>query len=249
VGWNGKTAFLVIILLLAPLFFGLYFTILSPPRGRADYDGVDTYVSSTDSNDHSSESFVRISNISTGGNVTFEIAYLGFDYMPAPAGGPFTEIYLNFYCSNVESGGTIRLHAIDPDDPWAKFEPDFTNMTYENRPLYEAIPFLDQGIQTNESYSIMIPFDEYQDWNFLSGFVGIAITAEPGVRLTLDSFESVIESRRPKLVIYFIPGIWIRNPWIYYSHPIFLWMPLLGIFITVIAYQRKARKEGDDNGT
>jgi hypothetical protein len=239
VGWNVRTAILVILLLLAPLFFGLYFTIISPPLARADYGGVDTYVSSADSNDHSSASFVRISNISAGDDITVAIAFIGFKYVPHPGGGPITDIYLNFYCNSVDSGGTIRLHIVNQDDPWADYDADFSNMTYENRPQYESTPFLEQVILTNGSYSIRFPFDEYQEWNFLLGFLGIAITAEPGVRLTLDSFESVIELRRPKLIVYDISGIAVRNPWIYYSHPIFLWMPLLGVFIVAIAYERK----------
>jgi hypothetical protein len=239
VGWNGRTAFLVILLLLAPLFFGLYFTIISPPIARADYGGVDTYVSSTDSNDHSSDSLVRISNISTGDDVTVDIAFIGFKYMPHPGGGPITDIYLNFYCNSVQPGGIIGLHIVNQNDPWADYDTDFSNMTYEDRPMYEPTPFLEQVILTNGSYSIRFPFDEYQEWDLLNDFLGIAITAEPGVRLKLDSFESVIDLRRPKLIVYDISGIAVRNPWIYYSHPIFLWMPLLGVFIVAIAYERK----------
>ena len=226
---------LAIMLIFTPYFVGLYAINLAPPTGMREIMGVDTYVSSEDSVDHSNETLVSISNVATGDNASIEIAIFGFEYLP---GGSIFEVYLNFYCNNVKSGGTINLHTVNPDNPLAFFDSYFTNLTYEDMPVYNSTPFIEHDIQTNGSYSIKIPFDEYRGWNFLSGFLGIAVTAEPGVQLTWDSFESPMESQKPRLVTYETVGIAIRNPWLYYMNPILLAAPITAIFILVILYQR-----------
>ncbi|MFX0107018.1 MAG: hypothetical protein ACFE7R_01935, partial [Candidatus Hodarchaeota archaeon] len=86
---GGVLIFAVLLFLSPAIICKLYYTSYPPipPMGQAEVAITeDTFVSTADDIDHSSESSLRISNVSEGGNNILEIAYLQFSLIPPPAG-------------------------------------------------------------------------------------------------------------------------------------------------------------------
>ncbi len=245
--WDSKaiqivTLLVIVLLLFAPLFFGLYIVYVSPPLAKGEHDGEDTFVSSLELGEHSTDSLIRVSNYTDDSNETIEIAYFKFDYVPWPGGGEVVAAYFSFCCEEVISEGLVRFHTLETEDPWNPFTTDFENITYANMPPYHTTPFATTTVMTNRTYtvSLSMPGGPAED---LHSVVGFAVTSEQEVRLLLDSSEASVESCRPRMIVYVTFGLMVKNPWIYYGNPLFLVPVLAAIILSKVLYQKvRARK-------
>ncbi len=169
----------------------------------------DTFVSTADDIDHSSESSLRISNVSEGGNNILEIAYLQFSLIPPPAGSYLADLTLEFHCT-VISGGSINFHKCTQ-------EAIESNTIFENRPIYNTTPFTSIIVESDGFYIVQLYVDGgYTDYIDAAPSGILAITAELDTEVVLDSLESDLE---PSMTLYSPFGLWINpaeNPFICY---------------------------------
>jgi len=248
--WDSKaiqivTLLVIVLLLFAPLFFGLYIIYVNPPLARGEYGGEDTFVSSLDSSEHSTDPIIRISNYTDNGHETVEIGFFEFDYGPWPGGGSIIDVYFSFSCGEVLSGGLVLFHTIENKYLWSPFVTDLANLTYASMPSYHSTPFTTTDVAANGTYTIKLSSPGGPSENHLSAVVAVivVITVEQGVRLLLDSFESSVESRRPRMIVYQTIGLMIRNPLVYYLHPLSLVPVLAAAILSKVLYQKvRARK-------
>jgi hypothetical protein len=236
--WSSKqtqvTAFLVVvILLLTPLLLGFYFTYVYRPTGIVEIDsGEDTFVSSNNSQDHSQYQLLRVSNYSEDSESIFEVGFFKFVYVPPPAGGRLVDAHFIFHCS-VVSSGQIELHIVDSNGLWSTHETDLDNLTYSTMPPYESVPFAALVVNSNGTYSIRIFRQGGIEQGDFIGIVGLAITAQQGTQILIDSFEGAVEDR-PKLTMTSTVGILVRNPFLYYLNPFLIIPVAAGIILTLI---------------
>lgn len=243
INWESKgvritMVLVVMFLFLTPLLYGYYIIYVNPPLANGEYGGEDTFVSSIDSGAHSAESHIRISNYTEGGNETIEIGLFEFDYTPWPGGGSLVEVEFDFTCNEVISGGSIQFHSIDVEGVWSYSVSDFDNLTYVNMPSYHSTPFTSVEITTNGTYVISLlvlggPFE-----TLYARVLGIAITAEQGTQIVLDSFEVPAVSDRPRMIVYMTIGIMVMNPWIYYLTPLSIVMVFTAIVLSMFLYYK-----------
>ncbi len=243
INWESKrthvTIMLVVVfLLLTPLLFGYYIIYVNPPLASGEYGGEDTFVSSVNPRTHSIELFIRISNYTEGGNETIEIGLFEFDYKPWPGGGALIEVIFSFTCNEVISGGPIRFHAIDTEGVWNYSVTDFDDLTYANMPPYHTAPFTTLDISTTGNYviSILVPDGPFE--TLYAGTLGIAITAEHGTQIVLDSFEASTESDRPSMIVHQTVGIMVMNPWFYYLTPLSIVTVLTATILSMFLYYK-----------
>lgn len=245
--WDSKaiqivTLLVIVLLLYTPLFYGLYVIYVNPPLASGEYGGEDTFVSSLDPSGHSSDPIIRISNYTDDGHETVEIGLLRFDYGPWPGGGSIIDVYFSFSCGEVFSGGLVLFHTIETEGLMSPFV-ILANLTYASMPSYHSTPFTTTDVAANGTYTVKLSSPGGPAENHLSAVVVVVITAEQGVRLLLDSFESSVESRRPRMIVYQTIGIMIRNPLVYYLHPLFLVPVLAAAILSKVLYQKvRARK-------
>ena len=246
--WDSKaiqrvTLLVIVLLLFAPLFFGLYIIYVNPPLASVEYGGEDTFVSSLDSSEHLTDPIIRISNYTDNGHEIVEIGFFAFDYVPLPGGGSVVDAYFSFSCSEVLSGGLVLFHSIENESLWSLFVTNLENLTYAIMPPYHSTPFTTIDVAANGTYTVKLSSPGGPAENLLSAVVVVVITAEQGVRLLLDSLESSVVSRVPRMVVYQTIGIMVRNPLVYYLHPLSLVPVLAAAILSKVLYQKvKAQK-------
>ncbi len=246
--WDSKaiqiaTLLVIVLLLFAPLFLGLYIIYVNPPLARGEYGGEDTFVSSLDPSGHSTDPIIRISNYTDNSHETVEIGFFEFDYTPWPGGGSIIDVYFSFSCDEVLSGGLVLFHTIENESLWSPFVTDLANLTYASMPSYHSTPFTTTDVTANGTYTVKLSSPGGPAENHLSAVVVVVITAEQGVRLLLDSLESSVVSRVPRMVVYQTIGLMVRNPLVYYLHPLSLVSVLAAAILTKVLYQKvRARK-------
>ncbi len=246
--WDSKaiqrvTLLAIVLLLFAPLFFGLYIIYVNPPLASVEYGGEDTFVSSLDPSGHSTDPIIRISNYTDNGNEAVEIGFFEFDYIPPPGGGSVVDVYFSFSCDEVLAGGLVLFHTIENESLWSPFVTDLENLTYASMPSYHSTPFTTTDVAANGTYTVKLSSLDGPAENHLSAVVVVVITAEQGVRLLLDSLESSVVSRVPRMVVYQTIGIMVRNPLVYYLHPLSLVPILAAAILSKVLYQKvRARK-------
>ena len=190
--WNSKaiqrvTLLVIVLLLFAPLFFGLYILYVNPPLASVEYGGEDTFVSSLDSSGHSTDPIIRISNYTDSGPETVEIGFFEFDYIPLPGGGSVIDVYFSFSCNEALSSGLVLFHTIENESLWSPFVTDLENLTYASMPSYHSTPFTTVDVTANGTYTVKLSSPGGPAENHLSAVVVVVITAEQGVRLLIDS--------------------------------------------------------------
>ncbi len=245
--WDSKaiqrvTLFAIALLLLTPLFFGLYM-VLNPPLVRGEYGGEDTFVSSLEPGEHSTDSILRISNYTDNGHETVEIGFFEFYLVMVVGSGYPVDAYFSFYCSEVLSGGLVLFHTIENESLWRPFVTNLENLTYASMPSYHSTPFTTTDVAANGTYTVKLSSPSGPAENRISSITMVVITAEQGVQLLLDSFESSVESRRPRMIVYSTIGVTILNSLLYYQHPLSLVPLLAAAILSMVLYQKvRARK-------
>ncbi|MHA1905480.1 MAG: hypothetical protein ACXADL_17255, partial [Candidatus Thorarchaeota archaeon] len=159
---RGGLLVIAVLLFLSPVIgSSIYYSLFppTPPMGSADVAILeDTFVTTLDTLDHSGDSIISVSNLSNGENDILEIAYLSFELYPPPAGSYLANLTLDLHIAEVVSEGNISLHKILQ----GTLE---TNITYENRPLYDPVPFTSVAITQNGSYTIILYTEGgYLEW-------------------------------------------------------------------------------------
>ncbi|MGY5852601.1 MAG: hypothetical protein RTU92_03455 [Candidatus Thorarchaeota archaeon] len=236
---------LIILLILTPLFVGAYFIYLNPPRGLVEiYSGEDTFVSTSDLEEHSQKPFIRVSNYTHADDEIVEIGLYKFIYIPPPGGGRLLEATLSFHC-DVITPGEIEFHIVDSDGTWNLSETDLTNLTYSSIPPYLSIPVASLTVNSNRTYSVSIFDPERLELAPLPGIIGIAVTAKHDTRIVMDSFEGLEESHRPNLTMVMGIGILIMNPFVYYLNPFYA-LPMLAGILIVLSIYWKMKQPRDD---
>ncbi|MHA2207491.1 MAG: hypothetical protein ACXABC_16680, partial [Candidatus Thorarchaeota archaeon] len=191
--WNslklrGGLLVIAVLLFLSPVIgSSIYYSLFppTPPMGSADVEVLeDTFVTTLDTLDHSGESIISVSNLSNGENDILEIAYLSFELHPPPAGSYLANLTLDLHIAEVVSEGNISLHKILQ----GILE---TNITYENRPLYDPVPFTSVAITQNGSYTIILYTEGgYLEWLDARPEILLAVTAEHGTEVNIHSSEA-----------------------------------------------------------
>ncbi len=235
----------IILLVLTPLFVGIYFIYLNPPRALVEINpGEDTFVSTIESEEHSHESFVRVSNYTLADEEIVEIGLYKFFYFPPPGGGGLTDAIFSFHC-DVVTPGEIELHIMTSEGLWSLFETDLTNLTYSSIPLHQSIPVTRVNVDSNRTYSVSIFGSEGLEHEPSMGIIGIYVAAMHDTRIILDSFEALEESHRPKLMMYMGIGILVQNPFVYYLQPVFL-IPVLASLVIALYLIRQMKQHRTD---
>ena len=237
--WDSKaiqivTLLVIVLLLFTPLFFGLYMVYVNPPVASGNYGGEDTFVSSLEPGEHSTDSLIRVSNYTDDGNETIEIAYFKFDYTPWPSSGEVVAVYFSFCCEEVISGGLVRFHAMETENPWSPFTTDFENITYANMPPYYTTPFATTTVMTNGTYTVILSLSSGPAED-LRSVVGFAVTSEQEVRLLLDSSEAFVESRRPRMIVYVTSA---NSLYLVPGNPLLLVPVLAAVILLKVLYQK-----------
>jgi hypothetical protein len=193
--------------------------------GSGDIEiSADTFVSTADDIDHSTETTIRVSNISDGENETIEIAFFEFEMVIPPAGSYLADLVFEFYCEAVPEEGFLRFHMCD------SFELG-SNVTYGSMPVFNQTPFTDLSITQNGTYSISLHQEGgYTDWFDYPGL--FAITADRNTQIIIHSSDA--EPRfHPQLTFYTPFGLWLNpaeNPQLCYAHPI-AWTSVIAAII------------------
>lgn len=246
--WDSKsmqrvTLLLIALLLLTPFFFGLYVIYVNPPLARIEFGGEDTFVSSLEPGEHSTDPIIRISNYTDNGHETVEIGFFEFYYVVIPGTGPGVDGYFSFFCSEVLSGGLVLFHTIENESLWSPFVTNLENLTYASMPSYHSTPFTTTDVAANGTHTVKLSSPGGPAENRFSTVVMVVITAEQGVRLLLDSFESSVESRQPRMTVYHTTDIWPRNFLLYYLHPLSLVAVLAAAILLKTLYQKIRAKK------
>lgn len=227
----------IVLLLIMPALVGTYFIYVNPPRGIVEIDsGKDTYVSSSDTQEHAHEQTLRISNYSQDSDEYFEIGFFKFLYLPPPGGGGLVDALFSFHCG-VVSGGEVELHIIDAEEQWDWFEADLINLTFSNMPSYEPVPFTTLAVNSNGSYLVPVFCPGGLTMEPSNGIIGFAVTAKQDTQIVIYSFEGEVENQ-PKLTMYITPGLMVRNPFVYYLHPFFVLPAVGGVALLLILFRR-----------
>lgn len=221
-----------------PLFFcyTLYPYIQSiPTPWHSDLvPSVDTYVSSNDSLDHSSEPTFKVGRYSNNGTQIIEIGLLWLTMAPPPGpSGSLMDITLDLHSTYVGHPGFIRIHRLQENESW---NVDLFTLNYTNMPTYDIEYFAFIVVDSEEMYTI--------DLLVMGGFNGysvggIAVIADPGVYVEFSTSEYEEESARPLVRlsgekssdITYNP---LEQPWICYSNPL-SWVPM-GVSIALFGY-------------
>ncbi|MHA2386381.1 MAG: hypothetical protein ACXAEE_09255 [Candidatus Thorarchaeota archaeon] len=228
--WRTRSAivaFAVILLLLPALWCSVYYTfyLQTPPMGRGDIDILaDTFVSTEDDIDYSTETIIRVSNISDGEDETIEIAFIEFEMTIPPAGSYLADLVFEFHCTEVPVEGFLRFHKCD------SFRLE-SNVTYENMPEFDPLPFTNITLTQNSTYTISLHEEGgYIHWLSHSGL--FAITADRGTQITIHSSDA--EPRfQPQIDFYTPFGLWINPaeyPQLCYAHPL-AWISVLSAVV------------------
>jgi hypothetical protein len=214
---SGIVAIGVILLFLPAIWFGVIYALFppTPPMGRANVEiSEDTFFSTTDDVDHSTELIVRFSNFSASGNETIEIAFFEFELYPPPAGSYLADLVFEFDCAEVLMQGTLRFHKCES----GRLE---SNMTFDTSPEYDPIPFTSITITQNGTYSVSLHEEGgYTDYASYPGL--FAIVSDRDTQVIIHSTESEAEFQ-PKMTLFSPLGLWINpaeNPQLWYAHPI-----------------------------
>ncbi|MFW9863163.1 MAG: hypothetical protein ACFFET_12810 [Candidatus Thorarchaeota archaeon] len=223
IDWNsrrvrGGIAATTVILLLLPAIWCSFFYRLypqAPAMGRANVEILaDTFVSTEDDTDHSSEAIIRISNASDGENETLEIAFFEFELYPPPATSYLADLVFEFDCSEVPMGGILRFHKCES----VTLE---SNVTFHSRPEYNPVPFTNVTITQNGTYTVSLHEEGgYTDWSVQFGL--FAIVADGDAQIIIHSSDA--EPRfQPQMELFSPLGLWINpaeNPQLCYAHPL-----------------------------
>jgi len=159
--WDSKaiqivTLLVIALLLFAPIFFGLYIIYENPPLSRAEYGGEDTFVSSLEPGEHSTDPIIRISNYTDSGHETIEIGIFEFYHLIPPGTSPAVDVYFSFSCSEVLSGGLVLFHTIENMSLWSPFVTNLENLTYASMPSYHSTPFTTTDVAANGTYTVKL---------------------------------------------------------------------------------------------
>jgi hypothetical protein len=186
----------------------------------------DTFVTTLDNLDHSSESIISVSNLSNDGNDILKIAYLSFELTIPPAGSYLANLTLDLHIAEVVSVGNISLHKILQESLG-------TNITYENRPPYDPVPFNTIAITQNGSYTIQLYTEGgYLEWLDTRPEILLAITVERGTEINIHSSEAD-PALSPLITLYTPFGLWINpaeHPELWYILP-FGMIPVIAAFV------------------
>ncbi len=207
-------------------------TVLSPPMGQGEVPIIrDTFVSTVDSLDHSSDLTIRVSNITSGSNEGISIAFIEFELAPPPAGSYLADLVLQLNCTKVVSGGSISFykcasHMLEE------------NITYDDHPSYDPEPFATTTIIQNGTISTSLRTPNgYTDWG-TGGNEVLAITAGNGTDVSFYSPEAGT-SFGSRMILYSPVGIPLpENPLFFYQIPL-SWIPVtIGFaFVGVVCYE------------
>ncbi|MFW9887759.1 MAG: hypothetical protein ACFFER_06230 [Candidatus Thorarchaeota archaeon] len=194
-----------ILILLPAIWFGIIYALFppTPPMSRANVEiSGDSFFSTADDVDHSTETIIRISNFTVGGNETIEIAFFEFELIPPPAGSYLADLVFEFDCTEVLMDGTLKFHKCES----ARLE---SNMTFDTSPEYDPVPFTSITITQNGTYTVSLHEEGgYTDW---AGYPGLfAIVADGNTQITIHSIEAELEFQ-PKMTLFSPVGIWV-NP-------------------------------------
>jgi len=207
--------------------------------GRADVDiSTDTFVSTDDDIDHSSEAIIRISNVSDGENETIEMALFEFELYPPPAGSYLADLVFEFDCLEVLTEGTLRFYKCDS----VGLQP---NLTIANMPYCDSLPFTNITITQNGTYTVSL----HEEGGF-SGWTAppwlFAIAADRNTQIIIHSLEA--ESRfQPQMTLFTPFGLWINpaeHPQLCYAHPL-AWASIIAAIILLSIGCEKSSKLGN----
>jgi hypothetical protein len=206
----------VILLLLPALWCSVYYALFppTPPMGQANVEiSEDSFFSTADDIDHSTEVTIRVSNFSDSGNETIEIAFFEFELTIPPAGSYLSDLVFEFNCAEVLMEGALRFHKCES----VRLQ---SNLTFDTLPEYDPLPFTSITITQNGTYTVSLHEEGgYTDW---AGYPGLfAIVADMGTQIIIHSTEA--ESFQPQMTLFSPVGIWINPteyPQLWYIHPV-----------------------------
>ena len=182
--------------ILSPLIVNFILYSLIPQSGspwHSDFvPSLDTYVSSNDSMDHSSETTIKVGKYSAGGVQVTEIGLLWLMMAPPPGPvGTLTDIILYLHCTELTQAGIVRIHRLQHNESWTI---DSATLNYTNMPSYDSDYFASLQVDSEGMYSV----DLLSEGGFSDYSVGgIAVIAEPGVHIAFFASECEDESDRP----------------------------------------------------
>ncbi len=211
--------------------------------GQADVPIIrDTFVSTTDSLDHSSDLAIRVCNITSGNNEVISITFIEFELVIPPAGSYLADLVLQLAFTEVLSGGSISFHKC------ASYVLE-ENVTYDDHPSYDIEPFANTTITQNGNVSISLHTrNGYTDWDG-GGPTVFAITASEDTDVRFYSMEAN-SSWEPRMTLYSPVGIpRIENPFVFYLWPL-SWVPVtVGFVLMGLMYHEFSRAPREEAST
>ena len=237
-----------LLLILSPMIFCFVFFSLmhpNPPSWRSDQTTmyIDTYVSSNDSIDHSSDTNINVSTVSNEGELSSAIGFIWFQ-IAVPTGfvGDLTDVELILHCSEIIHAGSVEIHKVQNEEIWNAYSTDLSDLNYSSMPSFNETPFSSIDVKSIGSYSISL-HNEGGFYPYDCG--GIALIAESGVSVLFSSKESNDESKRP-LISQYGEG-WgyinpILNPWICYYLPFSILPLIFGCILIGYAFHMRAEE-------
>ncbi len=237
---SGIVAFAVILLLFPALWFGVIYALFppAPPMGQANVEiSADSFFSTADDANHSTEPINRVSNFSASGNETIEIAFFEFELYPPPAGSYLADLVFDFDCAEVLMEGILRFHKCES----VRLE---SNMTFDTAPEYDPLPFTSITITQNGTYTVSLHEEGgYTDWPVQLGL--FAIVADIDTQVIIHSSEA--EPRfQPQMTLFSPVGIWINpaeHPQLWYLHPL-AWVSVIAAIMLLSIGSAKSSKLG-----
>ncbi|MHA2163967.1 MAG: hypothetical protein ACXABF_16245 [Candidatus Thorarchaeota archaeon] len=228
---RGGLLVIAVLLFLSPAIgSSIYYSLTpppTPPMGQADVAILeDTFVTTLDNLDHSSESLIRVSNLSNSESDIEEIAYLSFEFTIPPGGSYLANLTLDLHIAEVVSGGKISLHKVLQESLG-------TNISYDNRPSFDPEPFNSVTISQNGTYTIQLYTEGgYLEWLDTRPEILLAITVERGTEINIHSSEAD-PALSPLITLYTPFGLWINpaeHPELWYILP-FGMIPVIAAFV------------------